>query len=95
MADPVITKDITLRTGFVASHWRLAERSFDDLAGACFIRVSGWKDQAAYDAGNDPAHNYTNTFEGAQYTAVSGKTVAQVETAIVNNVPVFSGGVVS
>lgn len=91
----MITKDITLRNGFVASHWRLVERAFDDIAKTCFLKISGWKDQAAFDAGLEAAHSYTDTFTGAQYTFVSGKTVAQVETAVVANIAIFAGGVVT
>lgn len=90
-----ITKDIVLANGFTASFWKLERRIFDDIRGTCTLIVSGWKDQASFTDGLDAAHQYSRHLSGAQYTFVSGKTVLQVETAIVNTIDIFAGGVVS
>lgn len=92
----MITKNIVLRNGFTASHWRLAAREFNDLAKTVFLKVNGYKDAAAFVAGNEPAFVFTRLVETlALYNALDGKTVVQVETAIVNNIAEFAGGVVS
>lgn len=91
----MITKDIVLANGFTASHWRLTSRHFNDLVGTVNLIVKGWKDQAAFDAGREPAKIIEREVGGAQYTFLANKSVAQTEAAIVANVEFFAGGVVS
>lgn len=91
----MITKNIVLRNGFTASHWQCAERVFDDLNQVAFLKISGWKDASAKNAGAEAAHHFLHQFDGAAYSALSGLTVVQVENQIVIRIPAFSGGVVS
>jgi hypothetical protein len=91
----MIAKDVVLPNGFTASFWKLDKRLFNDIAQSCTLVISGWRDQQAFADGLEPAQQFTRTFTGPQYTAISGRTVTQVEAAIVNNIDIFAGGVVS
>ncbi len=90
-----IAKDVVLGNGFTASYWKLDRRVFNDISGSVQLVISGWKDQQAFNEGLEPAQQFVRNFAGGQYTFLSGKTVTQVETAIVANVDIFSGGIVS